>query len=96
MRIQVVTCNTVRENGKYKDSYHEIHEIDNLKNVDHIIATVKSIVTNNELFKDANVTLDSVIVSGSDYSVINKVIDFFTRQQSKVSIMGAETAMMAL
>ena len=94
MRIQVVTCNTVREGGKYKDSYHEIHEIDNLKNTEHIIATVKSIVLNNELFKDSNVTLDSVIVSGSDYGVINKVIDFFNMQQSKVSIMGAETAMM--
>lgn len=95
MRIQIVTCNTVMENGKYKDSYHEIHEIDNLRSVEHVIATVNSIISNNKLFKDSNDTLDSVIVSGSDYSIVNKVIDFFTRHQN-VAVMGAETAMLTL
>lgn len=96
MRIQVITCNTKRENGKYKDSYHEIHEIDNLRCIDHIIATVNSIVSNNQLFKDINDTLDSVIISGDNNDIIDKVIKHYNKYGSDVPIMGAETAMLLM
>ena len=98
MRVQIVTCNNTYENGKYKESYHEIHEIDNLKCMEHIIATVNSVISNNKLFKGANDTLESVIISGSDNAMINKVISFFTKyaSSSNVTIIGAETAMLEL
>lgn len=96
MRVQIVTCNNTYENGKYKESYHEIHEIDNLRSMEHIVATVNSIISNNKLFKGANDTLESVIISGSDNMMIDKVISFFTKYSSSVSIMGAETAMLEL
>ncbi len=94
MRFQIVTCNSVYDlNGRYKESYHEIHEIDNLRNGDHLIATINSIVSNNKLFKDINDTLDSVIVSGDDNILLNRVINFFKRHSIGVDIIEAETAM---
>lgn len=96
MRVQIITCNTKRENGKYKDSYHEIHEIDNLRSVEHLIATIDSVISNNQLFKDINDTLDSIIVSGNDTNILNMVIDHYNKYKSSVPIMSAETAMLTL
>ena len=96
MRIQIVTCNTKRENGKYKGSYHEIHEIDNLRNIDHIISTIDSIITNNLLYKDITDVLDFVIISGDNTSILDMIMSHYLKYPSFVSIMSAETAMLTI
>ena len=94
MRIQIVTCNSVYENGVYIKGFHEIHEIDNLQNKEHIVATIKPIVANNIFFKPENATLDMVIISGNNVSIIEKVVDHFKSNPIGVEIIETETAYM--
>lgn len=92
MRIQIFTCNDVFQNNKYKESYHEIHEIDNIYCLDHIIATIDSIVSNNLRFKTKDTKLNSVIISGDNMEMINEVINHYENNKPEVDIFGAETA----
>lgn len=94
MRIQIFTCNDVYQNNKYKESYHEIHEIDNIYCLDHIIATIDSIVSNNLKFKTKDTKLNSVIISGDNNKIISQVISYYLQNKSEVEIFGAETAYM--
>jgi hypothetical protein len=50
MEIEIITNNVVRKNGMCVDGYHEVHKISHLQNVDHIIATIDSIIKNNLLY----------------------------------------------
>ena len=92
MRIQIVTCNSVYNNGKYTGGYHEIHEIDNLQNTDHIKATIKSVVTNHLSFKPNNSKLDMVIISGTDFKAIQDVIKYYEENSLGTKIVETETA----
>lgn len=64
--IIIITNNVLLKDGECVGGYHEIHEIHNLMNPKHIIATVKSVVDNNLLFKDDDTTLTDVYVSFID------------------------------
>ena len=85
---------SIINDNKYKESYHEIHEIDNIYCLDHIIATIDSIVSNNLRFKTKDTKLNSVIISGDNMEMINKVISHYENNNSEVDIFGAETAYM--
>ena len=63
--------------GEYVKAYHEIHEINNLQNVDHIIATVNSVVHNNLLYKNDDTVLTDVFISCSNNTFQKTVIQFF-------------------
>ena len=56
--ITIITLNK----SEIKD-YHEIHEIKNLSNPNHIIATVKSVAENNIIFKNDGTELAAVFIS---------------------------------
>lgn len=95
MILQIVTCNNTYYKGTYVNSYHEIHEVNNLQGVnqsDHIIDIVNEIVTNNILFKPDNDVLDSVIISCNNSIVLDEVITYYEENPSLVNIMGAESA----
>lgn len=60
--------------GEYVKAYHEIHEINHLSNIDHIIATVDSVVHNNLKYKDDDTVLTDVFISCSDEKFQKEVI----------------------
>lgn len=94
MRIQIVTCNNKYMDGKYTESYHEIHEIDNLNGLNHSISTIKNIIHDNLLYKPENCMLESVIISGDDSNIIDNIIGHFIMNPIGVIIHSAETACM--
>lgn len=95
MIIQIVTCNNTYYKGTYVNSYHEIHEISNLRGVNqsvHIIDIVNEIITNNILFKPDNDVLDSVIISCNDSNILDEVMTYYEENPGIVNVMGAESA----
>lgn len=95
MIVQIVTCNNTYYKGTYVNSYHEIHEVNNLQGVNesnHIIDIINEIVANNILFKSKNDILDSVIVSCNDSIILDEVMTYYEDNPSIVNIMGAESA----
>ena len=64
--------------GEYVRAYHEIHEINNLSNVDHIIATVESVIQNNLKFKNDDTVLSDVFISCSNEDYQREVIKHFS------------------
>lgn len=63
--------------GSFVKAYHEIHEVNHLQNVDHIIATVNSVVHNNLSFKNDDTTLTDVFISCSNDDFQETVINYF-------------------
>ena len=63
--------------GEYVKAYHEIHEINHIQNVEHIIATVNSVVHNNLLYKNDETTLTDVFISCSNDEFQETVIGYF-------------------
>lgn len=41
--IEIMTCNSVYKNGECVGGYHEIHKINYLQNIQHLIASINSI-----------------------------------------------------
>lgn len=64
--------------GEYVKAYHEIHEINHLSNVNHIIATVKSVILNNLKFKNDDTVLSDVFISCSNEDYEREVIKYFS------------------
>lgn len=92
MLTRIITCNSIYQNKKYISGFHEIHEIDNLQNYNHMIATINSIVSNNISFKPSDTTLDRVIISAEDEDMINSVIRYYDRNPIDVEVMEVEMA----
>ena len=92
MRVQIVTCNTHYDGKQFIGTYHEIHEIDNLRNVDHIIYTISSIIKNHIRFKPINDSLDMVIICGSNFKMIQDAVNHFKDHPIGVDIIETETA----
>lgn len=90
-RIQVVTCNSEYVGGKFIGTYHEIHEIDNLRNVSHMIFAVHSVITNHLMFKPDEDILDMVIVSGNNSDMIKRVVEYFELDPMKVKVIETQT-----
>ena len=42
--VEIVTCNSMYEDGECVGGYHEIHRINYLQSVNHIIASIDSII----------------------------------------------------
>ena len=91
MRMQIITCNSLYQNDKYLSGYHEIHEIDNLQNKEHIIGTVQSIVLLNMLYKPDNSILDNIIISGDNNDIIQEVVQFYNENPIDVPVIETET-----
>ena len=109
MIFQIVTNNSKYVDMKYVSSYHEIHEITGLRNSQHVIATINSIVANNLLFKECGATLlpgyeeypieydtklDSVIISSDDQETLKKVMDHYKENPLSVKVEEVEAHML--
>ena len=75
--VIIITSNSLMRDGEYVKAYHEIHEINNLSNVDHIIATVESVIHNNLKFKNDDTVLSDVFISCSDDDFKREVLKHF-------------------
>ena len=76
--VIIITSNSLMRDGEYVKAYHEIHEINNLQNVDHIIATVDSVIHNNLKFKNDDTVLSDVFISCSNEDYQREVIKHFS------------------
>lgn len=63
--------------GEYVRAYHEIHEINRLSSVEHIIATVDSVIQNNLKYKNDDTVLTDVFVSCTEDGFTKAVIDHY-------------------
>ena len=75
--IIIITNNAMIKNGENVGGYHEIHEIKGIRNVNHLIATIKSIAENNIRFKDDDTTLVGIYVSCTSDTLEKESVDYF-------------------
>ena len=83
---EIITCNSMYQDGECIGGFHEIHNINFLQNVPHLIATIDSIVKNNLLYGCDNTVLESVSVSCSDPSVVDKINEHYKGFCGKIKI----------
>ena len=50
MKVTIITANPMYKNNQCIGGYHEIHEVNYLQNVEHVIATINSIIKNNLMY----------------------------------------------
>ena len=91
--VEILTCNSMYKDGECVGGYHEIHKINYLQNVNHLITTIDSIVKNNLLYGCDDTVLESVSVSCSDKIVINLINDHYKGLCGKVKIETSFTPM---
>lgn len=84
--VEITTCNSMYEDGECIGGYHEIHNIKYLQNVNHLIATIDSIVRNNLLYGCEDTVLNSVLVSCSDRSIVDELNKHYNGFCGKVKI----------
>lgn len=84
--IEILTCNSMYQDGECIGGYHEIHKINYLQNIEHLIATIDSVVKNNLLYGCNDTVLESVSVSCSDQSVIDAINKHYKGLCGKVKI----------
>ena len=84
--VEIFTSNCAYENGECVGGYHEIHKINYLQNVQHLIATVESIVKNNLLYGCDDTVLEDITVSCDDQKVIDEINRHFNGRCDKVKV----------
>lgn len=84
--IEILTCNSIYQDGECIGGYHEMHKINYLQNIEHLIATIDSIVKNNLLYGCDDTVLESVSVSSSDKDVINALNNHYNGACGKIKI----------
>ena len=75
MKAYVTTCNSMIKDGEVNGGYHEMHEIKYLSGMEHLIATIDSIIKNNLLYGCEDTILESVVVDCSDRNAVKYIAD---------------------
>ena len=81
-----MTCNSKYQDGECVGGYHEIHNINYLHEIGHIIATIDSVVKNNLLYGCDDTVLESVSVSCSDQSMVDAINEHYKGFCGKIKI----------
>ena len=84
--VEILTCNSMYKDGECVGGYHEIHKINYLQNVNHLIASIDSIVKNNLLYGCDDTILESISVSCSNQSIVDAINDHYKGFCGKVKI----------
>ena len=84
--VEIFTSNSAYENGVCVGGYHEIHKINYLRNTQHLIATIESIVNNNLMYGCDDTVLEDVMVSCDDQKVVNEANKHFNGLCGKVKV----------
>ena len=77
--VIIITSNSLMRDGEYVKAYHEIHEINHLSNIDHVIATVESMIQNNLKYKNDDTVLTDVYVSCTNDDFTKAVVDYYKK-----------------
>ena len=85
-KVEIFTSNSAYENGVCVGGYHEIHKINYLRNAQHLIATVESIVNNNLMYGCDDTILEDITVSCDDQKVIDEINEHFNGLCGNVKI----------
>ena len=84
--IEIMTCNSVYKNGECVGGYHEIHKINYLQNMQHLIASINSIIKNNLLYECEDTVLEEICVSCGDQEVEEEINKHYNGICGKVRI----------
>lgn len=85
-KIEIMTCNSMYKDGECIGGYHEIHNINFLQNVSHLIATIDSIVKNNLMYGCDDTVLENVSVYCSDQNVVDEINEHYKGFCGKIKI----------
>lgn len=77
--MKLSTINSSYKNEELISTYNEIHEILGLQSIDHIYATIESIVRNNLKYSNHDIKLESITVSMSftERKTLSKIISHY-------------------
>lgn len=82
----ILTCNSMYKDGECVGGYHEIHTINYLQNINHLIATIDSIIKNNLLYGCDDTVLESVSVHCDDKTVIDALNEHYKGFCGKIEL----------
>lgn len=77
--VKLTTINSLYKNKELISTYNEIHEVLGLQNIDHIFATIESVVRNNLKYSNHDIKLESITVSMSftERKTLSKIISHY-------------------
>lgn len=75
MKAKIVTCNSVFEDWECVGGYSEVHDICDLSNKEHLIATIDSIIKNNLLYECEDTILEAVIIYCNDHRTVEYITE---------------------
>ncbi len=84
--IEVILSNSICKNGKSIGGRHEIHKISYLCSLQHIIATIDSIIKNNLLYSWQDEVLDSVEVYCNEKDIVDEISAYYKNNSEKVKV----------
>lgn len=84
--IEILTCNSVYQNGECVGGYHEIHKINYLQNMQHLIATIDSIIKNNLLYGCEDTVLEEICVSCGDQEIEEEINSHYNGFCGKIRV----------
>lgn len=84
--IEIMTCNSMYRNGECVGGYHETHKINYLQNMQHLIATIDSIIENNLLYGCEDTVLEEICVSCRDQKMEEEINKYYNGFCEKVRV----------
>ena len=84
--IEIMTCNSIYKNGECVGGYHEIHKINYLQNMQHLIATIDSIIKNNLLYGCEDTVLEEICVSCEDQKTEEEINNHYNGFCGKIRV----------
>lgn len=86
MTVEIMTCNSSYQNGECDGGYHEIHTIKYLQSVDHIIATIDSIIKNNLLYGCKDTILEEIVVSCDNERIVEEINNYYKQRVIEIKV----------
>lgn len=93
IHAEIITVNNKIVDGNCIGGYHECHDIRYLSSIDHLIASIDTIIKNNLKYGCEDTVLESVMIGCNDHGAvdyINAHHDLFNYTGVKVSICISE------
>ena len=80
--FKITTANSLYRNNECVGGYNEVHKINSLQNVEHVVATVQSIIDNNKKFDtDTKLETITITINKKKKELAKKVDDYYINNQ---------------
>ena len=86
MEFEIITNNSLYENGICAGGYHEIHKVKFIQKIDHIIATINSVIEKNLLYGYENTILEEVSVLINDEIASEEIKQYYEDHPSSIKV----------